>query len=135
MAGGLTCLWALFNHRLLLYGDATAHLAIARRMVDSATPGLAQWGTVWLPLPHLLMAPLVWFLPLWRNGLAGAVPSWLALDAATVVRETVQRLAKDRGARDCGCGSALRHALITDSKLVPAETRARLQPLIGKYIS
>ena len=58
-----------------------------------------------------------------------------AANAATVVRETVQRLAKDRGAKDCGCGSALRHALITDSKLVPAETRARLQPLIGKYIS
>jgi len=58
-----------------------------------------------------------------------------AANAATVVRETVQRLAKDRGARDCGCGSALRHALITDPKLIPAETRARLQPLIGKYIS
>jgi len=58
-----------------------------------------------------------------------------AANAATVVRETVQRLAKDRGARDCGCGSALRHALITDPKLIPAETRTRLQPLIGKYIS
>lgn len=82
-AGGITCLWALIHHRLLLYGDATAHLAIARRMVDSATPGWAQWGTVWLPLPHLLMAPLVWFLPLWKNGLAGAAPSWLALGVAT----------------------------------------------------
>ncbi|TAN22033.1 MAG: hypothetical protein EPN33_10285 [Acidobacteria bacterium] len=67
------------HRRVLLYGDATAHLAIARRIVDSATPGLSQLGTVWLPLPHLLMAPLVVFMPLWRNGLAGAVPSLIAL--------------------------------------------------------
>ena len=58
-----------------------------------------------------------------------------AANAAAVVRATVQRLAKDRGAKECGCGSALRHALITDPKLIPAETRTRLQPLIGKYIS
>jgi 5'-methylthioadenosine phosphorylase len=58
-----------------------------------------------------------------------------AANAAAVVRETVQRLTKDRDAKECGCGSALRHALITDPKLVPAETRTRLQPLIGKYIS
>lgn len=98
MAGGLTFLWALFNHRLLLYGDATAHLAIARRMVDSATPGLAQWGTVWLPLPHLLMAPLVWILPLWRNGLAGAVPSWLALGVATWLLHRLVRRSWGAGA-------------------------------------
>ncbi|HET9784488.1 MAG TPA: hypothetical protein VFP94_05935 [Terriglobales bacterium] len=97
-AGGLTCLWALLQHRLLLYGDATAHLAIARRMVDSATPGLAQWGTVWLPLPHLLMAPLVWFLPLWRNGLAGAAPSWLALGVATWLLHRLVRRSWGAGA-------------------------------------
>ena len=34
---------------LLLYGDAVAHLAIARRIVDSHYPGLAQLGGVWLP--------------------------------------------------------------------------------------
>jgi len=78
LAGGGTLAWAWAQGKLLLYGDATAHLAIARRMVDSATPGLGQWGTVWLPLPHLLMAPLVIFMPLWRNGLAGAVPALAA---------------------------------------------------------
>ncbi|HVX65122.1 MAG TPA: hypothetical protein VHA11_00895, partial [Bryobacteraceae bacterium] len=40
---------------LLYYGDATAHLNIARRVLDSRTPGWGQIGTVWLPLPHLLM--------------------------------------------------------------------------------
>ncbi len=59
----------------LYYGDAEAHLNIARRIVDSRTPGYDQIGTAWLPLPHLLTLPLVTNDGLWRNGLAGAIPS------------------------------------------------------------
>jgi 5'-methylthioadenosine phosphorylase len=36
-------------------------------------------------------------------------------------------------ARSCKCGSALAHALITDRKAVPEETRKRLGILIEKY--
>ena len=60
---------------LLLYGDAVAHLGIARRILDSRNPGLIQLGGVWLPLPHLLMLPFVQKLEWWQNGLAGAWPS------------------------------------------------------------
>ncbi len=60
---------------LLLYGDAVAHLGIARRILDSRNPGLAQLGGVWLPLPHLLMVPFVQKMEWWQNGLAGAWPS------------------------------------------------------------
>jgi Dolichyl-phosphate-mannose-protein mannosyltransferase len=60
---------------LLLYGDAVAHLGIARRILDSHNPGLVQLGGVWLPLPHLLMLPFVQKLEWWQNGLAGAWPS------------------------------------------------------------
>ncbi len=59
----------------LYYGDAEAHLNIARRVVDSRTPGPEQLGTVWLPLPHLLMLPLVRNDRLWKSGLAGVFPS------------------------------------------------------------
>ena len=62
---------------VLLYGDAVAHLAIARRIFDSRNPGLAQLGGVWLPLPHLLMLPFVWRMDWWQNGIAGAWPSLL----------------------------------------------------------
>jgi hypothetical protein len=44
---------------LLLYGDAVAHLHIARRIFDSSNPGFSQLGSVWLPLPHLLLLPFV----------------------------------------------------------------------------
>ena len=59
----------------LYYGDAEAHLNIARRIVDSRTPGYDQIGTPWLPLPTILTLTLVHYDPWWRNGLAGAIPS------------------------------------------------------------
>lgn len=60
---------------LLLYGDAVAHLGIARRIFDSLNPGLNQLGSVWLPLPHLLLAPFVLKTDWWQSGVAGAIPS------------------------------------------------------------
>lgn len=59
----------------LYYGDAEAHLNIARRIVDSRSPGYEQIGTSWLPLPHLLAIPFVRNDRWWRDGLAGTIPS------------------------------------------------------------
>ncbi len=64
--------------QILLYGDAVAHINIARRVFDSQTPGLLQLGTVWLPLPHLLMMPFLLSDSAWRNGAGGSVPSMVA---------------------------------------------------------
>ncbi len=63
---------------LLLYGDAVAHINIARRVFDSQTPSLLQLGTVWLPLPHLLMIPFIWINSMWQNGSGGSIPSMIA---------------------------------------------------------
>ena len=60
---------------VLLYGDAVAHLGIARRIFDSRNPGLVQLGGVWLPLPHLLMLPFVQKMAWWQSGLAGSWPA------------------------------------------------------------
>ncbi|MEO6120250.1 MAG: glycosyltransferase family 39 protein, partial [Terriglobales bacterium] len=70
--------------QLLLYGDAVAHLNIARRVVDSLTPGPLQLGTVWLPFPHLLTLPLVWIDSLWQSGIAGSIPSMVAYIVGTL---------------------------------------------------
>lgn len=68
-----------FRHdQLLLYGDAVAHMNIARRVIDSRTPGPLQLGTVWLPLPHVLMLPFIGSTWAWRTGVAGAIPSMAA---------------------------------------------------------
>src|ERR1700704_6137423 len=60
---------------VLLYGDAIAHINIARRVFDSKTPGLLQLGTVWLPLPHLLMVPFLLSKEMWQRGGGGGSSS------------------------------------------------------------
>jgi len=74
----LTFLFYLKNGEVLLYGDAVAHINIARRVFDSKTPGLLQLGTVWLPLPHLLMIPSLISMNMWRSGAGGSIPSMAA---------------------------------------------------------
>ena len=72
-------------HGVLLYVDSISHLEIARRVVSSTSPGLAQLGYVWLPLPHLLMLPFVWSSPLYQNGFAGSIVSMAAYVATAVL--------------------------------------------------
>lgn len=62
----------------LAYNDARSHLDIGRRVVEGLKPGLAQLGSVWLPLPHLLMVPTVWNDFMWHTGLSGAIISMIA---------------------------------------------------------
>lgn len=79
--------WALWLYSeadlTLAYGDAIAHLNIARGVVDSMTPSFSQLGGVWLPLPHLLMLPTIWNDTLWHTGLSGSIVSVLAFGLAT----------------------------------------------------
>lgn len=65
----------------LAYGDAEAHLNIARRITDSRIPGYEQFGTVWLPLPHAVMLPFAMHDGLWRSGLAGTIPGGIVYAA------------------------------------------------------
>ena len=79
-AAGITVAsWCVSRGYSLYDGDAEAHLNIARRVLDSRTPGPEQLGTVWLPLPHILMIPFVMHDAIhhtwWRSGAAGAIPS------------------------------------------------------------
>ena len=69
---------------ILLYGDAVAHINIARRVFDSRTPGPLQLGTVWLPLPHLLILPFIVARSWWQSGVGGSIPS-VAAYVATIL--------------------------------------------------
>jgi hypothetical protein len=70
--------WAGKTGSMDLYGDARARTDVARHITDGLTPGLAQLGSVWLPLPPLLMSPFAAIDPLWHSGAAGAIVSGLA---------------------------------------------------------
>ncbi|PWB62907.1 MAG: S-methyl-5'-thioadenosine phosphorylase [Deltaproteobacteria bacterium] len=48
-----------------------------------------------------------------------------------IIREVARRLP---GKGSCGCGQALKHAIITDRKRIPSGARRRLSLLIGKYL-
>src|SRR5580700_6572721 len=104
-----------FRHSdLLLYGDAVAHVNIARRVFDSQTPGLLQLGTVWLPLPHLLMIPFVWPNTLWQSGVGGSIPSMMAyvLGVIGVYRLVGGMLGADAQEKPMGVVGAATAALV-----------------------
>jgi len=63
------------NDQLLLYGDSLSRMNISRKILDNLTPGVAQLGNVWLPLPQLLMLPFIWNNYLWHVGIAGSIVS------------------------------------------------------------
>jgi hypothetical protein len=77
-------LYYVDNLVLLYYGDSVSHLVRARQLVDSSDPGLHEIGTVWLPLPHLVLLPFSLVDLLFKTGFAGtfvSLPS-LAVTAA-----------------------------------------------------
>lgn len=55
-----------------------------------------------------------------------------AENAQKVLREAVRSMPAERV---CKCGAALKHAILTNMKLVPAATKKRLASIIGKYSS
>jgi len=74
---------------------------------------------------------------------------WHAEHAAVTVTDIIANLTKNGSnaakvvaaavgampeARECKCGSALAHALITDPTTVPETTRRKLELLVGKYL-
>jgi 5'-methylthioadenosine phosphorylase len=50
-------------------------------------------------------------------------------------RNTIRAAVKAMPAtRTCKCGSALAHALVTDPKMIPAATKRKLAPIVGRYL-
>ncbi len=78
ITGALALEYFYLLNQNLLYADAISRLNIARKVLDNITPGLAQLGNVWLPLPQMLMIPFIWNNFLWHSGLAGSIMSMAA---------------------------------------------------------
>jgi 5'-methylthioadenosine phosphorylase len=51
--------------------------------------------------------------------------------AKNIIRLAVADLSADRA---CACGSAMQHAIITDKAAIPADTRQRMELIVGKYL-
>ncbi len=111
---------------LLLYGDAVAHINIARRVVDNRHPlmSLSELGTVWLPLQHIAMLPFVWLDPLWRSGVAGAIPGMVAYVLGAL---GIFRLVSGRAPRVAAYFAAAMYAL--NPNLLYLQTTAMNEPI------
>ena len=71
IVAGCLAWWFSNRHSLpLIYADARSHLTISRRLLDGPNHSLVQLGTVWLPLPHLLVAPFTLVTAWWSSGFA-----------------------------------------------------------------
>ena len=81
-----------FNGLGLSYNDARSHLDIGRRVVEGLKPGMAQLGSVWLPLPHVLMIPTVWNDFFWHSGLSGAIISMISYVATSALIYLILRI-------------------------------------------
>src|SRR5690349_17603710 len=66
-------IWSAQTRSMVLYGDARAHLDVARHVTDGLRTGPTQLGSVWLPMPHILMVPFAAVRVLWRSAAAGAI--------------------------------------------------------------
>ena len=99
IASLLAFLYYYRSGEFLLYGDAVAHITIARRVFDSQTPSLFGFGTVWLPLPHVLILPFIVPLGWWQSGVGGSIYSMAAYVFACVgVYRLTLRLTGSRAA-------------------------------------
>jgi 5'-methylthioadenosine phosphorylase len=58
----------------------------------------------------------------------------LSQNAANACKVVAEAVAAMPDSRECKCGSALAHALITDPKAVPEATRKKLDLIVGKYL-
>src|SRR5437868_1201580 len=121
------------NGNVLLYGDAVAHINIARRVFDSRTPGPLQLGTVWLPLPHLLILPFVISKKMWQTGIGGSIPSLFGYVLSVVGVRRLMRtvlsgsVAEEKSARFAGWLAVAIVAL--NPNLIYLQTTAMTEPL------
>ena len=83
LAVGLAAWVFYLNEGLVLaHYDAKAHLVVARRVIDSLTPGWRQIGAVWLPLPHLVQILPTQVDVLYRTGAFGSLLSIVCFGVA-----------------------------------------------------
>lgn len=54
--------------------------------------------------------------------------------AREIIKNAASEMTRQRSQRECACADALKFAIMTDKSLIPNETKAALEPIIGKYI-
>jgi 4-amino-4-deoxy-L-arabinose transferase-like glycosyltransferase len=127
MVVGIVAFWFASRHDLMfLYADARSHLTIARRLIDGPNHGIVQLGTVWLPLPHLVLAPFVAIQSWWHTG-AAAIPIDIVclMIESLAIFSLVRRLTKTRWAAWVAVA-----ILLTNPSILYLHTTALTEPVL-----
>jgi hypothetical protein len=110
----------------LSHYDARAHLVVARRVIDSLTPGWKQIGAVWLPLPHLLQLLPTQIDAFYRTGYFAVGCSVLAFG---VLAYTCARLVLDATGSRLGVVAGL-PVLLLNPDLLYLQATPMTEPLL-----
>ena len=105
LLAGLAAWIVYLNEGLVLtHYDAKAHLVVARRVIDSLTPGWQQIGAVWLPLPHLIQILPTQIDVFYRTGAFGSLVSiaCFGIAAWAMARLVLSMTGSTLGAVDVG---------------------------------
>lgn len=126
VVGGFAVRWSFAHQVALLITDAQSHLVIARRIFDGPNAGIGQVGSVWLPLPHLLLAPFTLSMSWWRSGFGAAVLGvvCLAVTCLAIFRTSVRAT----GSAIAGWASVV--ALLCTPTLLYIHTTAMTEPVL-----
>jgi hypothetical protein len=127
VAWGIAAAWYYASIDLTLsHYDAKAHLVVARRVIDSITPGWQQIGAVWLPLPHVLNLLPVQVDALYRTGASGVAISILSLALGGYA--LVRMIARETGS-SVGAVTAL-VLLLSNPNLLYLQSTPMTEPLL-----
>ncbi|MES2306619.1 MAG: phospholipid carrier-dependent glycosyltransferase [Gemmatimonadota bacterium] len=131
VVGLLAQWWSHEYHLVFAFWDSQAHLDIARRIVDSTTPGIQMLGTVWLPIPHLLLLPFTLIDSWWQSGMAGGVVGLLAYVA--IVASVHDLLVRRTGSLPLAWISTA--LVLLNPSLLYLQTTAMTEPVLLAFIT
>jgi hypothetical protein len=124
---GLAAALYYFHEGLTLsHYDAKGHLVVARRVIDSLTPGWQQLGAVWLPLPHLLNLFPVQIDVFYRTGWSGVAISIASL--MLLVYASARLIVSSTGSAIAATFTAI--VLVTNPNLLYLQSTPMTEPLL-----
>ena len=126
LAGSAAALYYSAAGLALSHYDARAHLVVARRIIDSLTPGWQQIGAVWLPLPHLLNMLPVQIDVLYRTGASAIGLSVVSMAVATWAMSDAIR----RGTGSTSAAIAASSLLLLNPNLLYLQSTPMTEPLL-----
>ncbi len=124
---GLLAAWIYWQQGLTLsHYDAKGHLVVARRVLDSLTPGWLQLGAVWLPLPHVLNLLPVQVDAWYRTGASGIAIS--VLSVALLAAATSRMILHVTGSRVGAVTAVL--LILTNPNVLYLQSTPMTEPLL-----